>query len=122
MPLAGHLTQLDSKNGIAATIVLTVPIRVINMVREAPAMTVRQNLGKLLNEVQYQHDSVLITKSGKPVAAMVNIELFKKIRLLEDEFERLANDLSNAYSGMSLEAASEEIKEALTASRSKATR
>jgi len=37
------------------------------MIREAPAMTVRQNLGELLNEVQYRHGKVLITKAGKPV-------------------------------------------------------
>lgn len=67
------------------------------MIREAPAMTVRQNLGELLNEVQYRHDSVLITKGGKPVAALVDIDLFKKIRLLEAEFERLAAELSTAY-------------------------
>ena len=36
------------------------------MIREAPAMTVRQNLGELLNEVQYRQGKVLITKAGKP--------------------------------------------------------
>ena len=32
------------------------------MIREAPAMTVRQNLGELLNKVQYRGDQVVITK------------------------------------------------------------
>ena len=45
------------------------------MQREATAMTVRQNLGELLNEVQYKHDEVVITKAGKPVAAMIDIAL-----------------------------------------------
>jgi prevent-host-death family protein len=45
------------------------------MIREAPAMTVRQNLGELLNEIRYRGDSVVITKSGKPVAALIDIEL-----------------------------------------------
>ena len=34
------------------------------MQREAPAMTVRQNLGELINEVQYRHDRIVITKAG----------------------------------------------------------
>lgn len=33
------------------------------MLREAPAMTVRQRLGELLNEVQYREDSILVTKA-----------------------------------------------------------
>lgn len=45
------------------------------MIREAPAMTVRNNLGELLNEVQYRGDSVMITKSGKPIAALIDIGL-----------------------------------------------
>jgi prevent-host-death family protein len=41
------------------------------MRREATAMNVRQNLGELLNQVQYRGDSVVVTKHGKPVAALV---------------------------------------------------
>jgi hypothetical protein len=33
-------------------------IEAIDMIREAPAMTVRQNLGELLNEIPYRGDSV----------------------------------------------------------------
>ena len=39
------------------------------MIREASAMKVRQNLGELINEVQYRHDTILVTKAGKRVAA-----------------------------------------------------
>ncbi len=89
------------------------------MVREAPAMTVRQNLGELLNEIQYRHDSVLITKSGKPIAALVDIDLFNRIRLLEKEFERLTNELANAYADMEAGTAEAEIAEAIEAARRK---
>ena len=44
------------------------------MIKESTAMTVRQNLGELLNEVQYRRSRILITKAGKPVAALVDIE------------------------------------------------
>jgi len=55
------------------------------MIREASAMTVRNNLGELLNEITYRHDSIVIQKSGKPVAAIIDMALFKKIRLMLPE-------------------------------------
>lgn len=87
------------------------------MIREATAMTVRQNLGELLNEIQYRQNQVLITKGGKPIAAMVDIALFDKIRLMRDEFDRLTADLAKAYEGESPEAAEGEIAEAVAAAR-----
>src|SRR3990172_1067847 len=70
------------------------------MIREASAMKVRKNLGELLNEVQYRRNSVLVTKGGKPVAALVDIGLFEKIRLLDKEFDRLTAELTKAYKGV----------------------
>ncbi len=89
------------------------------MIREASAMTVRQNLGELLNEIQYRHDQVLITKAGKPVAAMVDIELFEKIRVLKGEFDRLTAELANAYRGVDPKIAQAQIVEAVAAARKK---
>jgi prevent-host-death family protein len=87
------------------------------MIREATAMKVRQNLGELLNEVQYRRDSILITKGGKPVAALVDIDLFQKIRLLDGEFDRLTAELANAYESIDPEIATKEIDEAAKAAR-----
>lgn len=47
------------------------------MIRESSAVAARQNLGDLLNQVQYRNDAVLITKDGKPVAALVDVALFE---------------------------------------------
>ena len=41
------------------------------MITQASAVSFRQNLGEMLNQVQYRHDSVVINKNGKPVAALV---------------------------------------------------
>jgi prevent-host-death family protein len=87
------------------------------MIREASAMKVRKNLGELLNEVQYRRDSILVTKGGKPVAALVDIGLFEKIRLLEKEFDRLTAELAKAYEGVDPAAAEKEIEEAVKAAR-----
>lgn len=85
------------------------------MIREATAMTVRQHLGELLNEVRYRHDQVLITRGGKPVAAMVDIALFEKIRQMRGEFDRLTADLAKAYERESSDTAEGEIAEAVAA-------
>lgn len=70
------------------------------MIREAPAMTVRQNLGDLLSEVQYRKGKVIITKAGKPVAALVDIALFERIRKLDEEFDQMREELARAFAGM----------------------
>jgi len=69
------------------------------MIREAPAMTVRQNLGELLNEVQYRKGRILITKAGKPVAALVDIALFERIRKLDEEFDQMTTEFAKAFAG-----------------------
>lgn len=50
------------------------------MIAETSAVAFRQNLGKLLNIVQYRNDSVLIKEHGKPVAAFIEAHLFERIR------------------------------------------
>ena len=69
------------------------------MIREATAMTVRQNLGELLNEVQYRNGRILITKAGKPVAALVDIALFERIRKLDEEFDQMTTEFAKAFAG-----------------------
>lgn len=93
------------------------------MIREAPAMTVRQNLGDLLSEVQYRKGKVIITKAGKPVAALVDIALFERIRKLDEEFDQMREELARAFSGMpgkQVEALVDEaVKQARTRRRKK---
>ena len=87
------------------------------MIRETSAVTARQNLGDLLNQVQYRNDSVLITKDGKPVAALVDVALFERIRRLRDEFMRLTDALGKSYEGVDPNVAQAEIDEAVLAAR-----
>lgn len=75
------------------------------MQREVTAMTVRQNLGELLNEVQYRHDSIVITKAGKPVAAMVDMATYERMRRKKDngEFERVWAEYSKGFDDLTEE-------------------
>jgi prevent-host-death family protein len=67
------------------------------MITEATAVTLRQNLGDMLNRVQYRRDSIVITKDGKPVAALVDAALFERIRRMQDRFDALSERLAKGY-------------------------
>jgi prevent-host-death family protein len=87
------------------------------MIREATAMKVRQNLGELLNEVQYRKARIVITKAGKPVAAIVDIDLFERIRRLDDEFETMTREMVEALSGVEPEEGMALVDEAVAEAR-----
>jgi len=67
------------------------------MVTEVNAVNFRQNLGEMLNQVQYRKDSVVIHKDGKPVAALVDAELFARIRRMRERFDELSGQIAAAY-------------------------
>ena len=67
------------------------------MITEATAVTLRQNLGDMLNRVQYRRDSIVITKDGKPVAALVDAALFERIRAMQERFDALCDRIAKGY-------------------------
>ncbi len=92
------------------------------MIREAPAMTVRQNLGDLLNEVQYRKDRIVITRGGKPVAALIDIALFERLRKLDEGFEELSAGLAKAFGAVDPSTGTTLVDEAVSAARRKRSR
>lgn len=79
------------------------------MVSEVSAVTFRQNLGDMLNQVQYRKDSIVINKDGKPVAALVDAELFARIRRMRERFDELSNRIAEAYADVPQEQGMAEI-------------
>jgi prevent-host-death family protein len=79
------------------------------MTTEVTAVNFRQNLGEMLNQVQYRHDSILIHKDGKPVAALVDAALFSRIRRMRDRFEELSGRIAEAYANLPAEEGLAEI-------------
>lgn len=71
------------------------------MITEATAVMLRQNLGDMLNRVQYRRDSIVITKDGKPVAALVDAALFERIRAMQQRFDALCERLAKGYEDVS---------------------
>jgi prevent-host-death family protein len=90
-------------------IILIVMVMEISMITEVNAVNFRQNLGEMLNQVQYRNDSIVINKDGKPVAALVDADLFARIRRMRDRFDALAQRIEEAYTEVPVEEGLAEI-------------
>lgn len=79
------------------------------MITEVSAVNFRQNLGEMLNQVQYRSDSIVINKDGKPVAVLVDAELFARIRRMRERFDALSSRIADAYADVPVEQGIAEI-------------
>ena len=87
------------------------------MVTEVSAVLFRQNLGEMLNQVQYRNDSIVVNKDGKPVAALVDAGLFARIRAMHDRFDQLSNRIAEAYVDVPADRGMAEIDAAIAQER-----
>jgi prevent-host-death family protein len=87
------------------------------MISETSAVAFRQNLGDMLNQVQYRHDIIVIQRDGKPVAALVDARLFERIRMLQARFDGLCERLEAGYAEGPEAEGLAEIDAAVAASR-----
>ncbi len=90
------------------------------MITETSAVNFRQNLGEMLNHVQYRHDSVIINKDGKPVAALVDARLFTRIRRMQERFDALCQRIEAGYVDVPESEGMAEIEAAIKLERTKA--
>src|SRR5271167_4372514 len=108
------LVELPRQLGIMIILVMGVI-----MVTEVNAVNFRQNLGEMLNQVQYRNDTIVINKDGKPVAALVDAELFARIRRMQDRFDALSNRIAEAYAQVPVEEGLAEIDALLSEERAR---
>ena len=87
------------------------------MVTEVSAVSFRQNLGEMLNKVQYRNDSIVVNKDGKPVAALVDAGLFVRIRTMRDRFDQLSSRVAEAYADVPVDLGMAEIDAAVAQGR-----
>jgi prevent-host-death family protein len=87
------------------------------MIRKSTAVAARQNLGDLLNQVHYGRDSILITRNGKSVAALVDVDLFERIRRVREDFKQLTDAIGQSYAGVNPATAESEIGQAVVWAR-----
>jgi prevent-host-death family protein len=67
------------------------------MITEVSAVKFRQNLGEMLNQVQYRKDSVVVTKDGKAVAVLIDAEQFERIRRMRDRFDEIRSKIAEDF-------------------------
>src|SRR5882762_7732584 len=89
------------------------------MIKEVSAVNFRQNLGEMLNQVHYRNDSIVINKDGKPVAALVDAELFARIQRMRDRFDALSERIAQAYAEVPAEEGLAEIDSLVKRHRSR---
>jgi prevent-host-death family protein len=89
------------------------------MITEINAVHFRQNLGEMLNQVQYRNDSIVINKDGKPVAALVDAGLFARIRRMRERFDALSYRIAEAYADVPAEQGLAEIDALVAEERNK---
>jgi prevent-host-death family protein len=92
------------------------------MITETSAVNFRQNLGEMLNQVQYRHDSVVINKDGKPVAALVDARLFERIRRMQSRFDALCQRIEAGFANVPEAEGLAEIEAAIKQERKKQAR
>ncbi len=87
------------------------------MITQTSAVNFRQNLGEMLNQVQYRHDSVVINKDGKPVAALVDARLFERIRRMQARFDALCQRIEAGFANVPEAEGVAEIESAIALER-----
>ncbi len=80
-------------------------------------LALHRNLGELLDEIRYRGDSVVITKNGRPIVALIDIELFERLCSLDEEYMYLRGELAQAFSNVPPDAGTVMIDEAIHAAR-----
>jgi len=74
----------------------------------------------MLNQVQYRHDSVIINKDGKPVAALVDARLFERIRRMQGRFDALCQRIEAGFAEVPEAEGVAEIEAAIELERAQA--
>ena len=92
------------------------------MITETSAVNFRQNLGEMLSQVQHRRDSVIISKDGKPVAALVDARLFERIRRMQERFDALCRRMEAGFAKVPEKKGLAEIEAAIKLERAKARR
>ena len=118
-PLRRRHERLRRLPGPIMLTILTGLLSRVVMISEASAVSFRQNLGDMLNQVQYRHDSIVIKRDGKPVAALVDARLFERIRRLQARFDGLCERIEAGYAEVPEAEGLAEIDVAVAVSRAR---
>lgn len=55
------------------------------MYKEISTNELRNNLGEILNQVNYKHETFIVCKGGKPFAAVIDLETLNQLKKSKKE-------------------------------------
>jgi len=87
------------------------------MITQTTAVAFRQNLGAMLSQVQHRHDSIVVNKDGKFVAALVDARLFERIRRMQARFDALSARIEQGFASVDEDTGMAEIDAAVAQAR-----
>ena len=90
------------------------------MITETSAVSFRQNLGDMLNQVHFRSDSIVINKDGKSIATLEDARLFERIRRMQARLDSLSQRLAQGFAATPQDAGMAEIDAAVQAERPRA--
>jgi len=79
--------------------------------------TVRRKFGELLEEVYYRGDKVVVERRGRPMAALVPIDLYEKWQAQREQFFQLIVALRDRNKDIDPAVLEQEIEAAIRARR-----
>jgi prevent-host-death family protein len=82
------------------------------MLIQISALAFQQNLDEMLNQVQHRQDHVLISKNGRPLAALVDMRLYERICRKRSRFDALSGRLAAGFAGLPMAEGEAEIEAA----------
>jgi prevent-host-death family protein len=92
------------------------------MVKKVNALKARQNLGQLLEEVYYKGDQYVIERAGKPMAAVVPLWHLEEWQKRREQFFAAVEEVQQQNHKVKPEVIGAEVREAIRAVRTKASR
>jgi len=87
------------------------------MEKELGVTKAREQFGELVEQVQYQGDSIIINRNGKPAAVIVSLEIYEHWKQERQSFFNQIRQIQS-NSGLNPEEADHLAGEAITEARS----
>jgi prevent-host-death family protein len=87
------------------------------MEKKLGSAAARRKFGQLLEEVYYRGDTVVVERRGRPMAALVPLDLYKSWQKLREEFFALIEDARASNQDLKPEVLEKEIGDAIRAVR-----
>jgi prevent-host-death family protein len=87
------------------------------MEKKIGSAAVRRKFGQLLEEVHYRGDTIIVERRGRPMAALVPLDLYENWQELREQFFALIEDAQKRNQDVKSEVIEKEIGDAIRAVR-----